>query len=674
MENAVAIIGMDCKFPGANSLEEYWHLLKNGVCPLKNAKKESGDKNYVNKAYYVDSIDQFDADFFNISAKDAKYMDPQQRLVLESAWKAFEDAGYKVSNLNDQVGVFIGSGISTYLLNNVLPNLIQKKEDINKILPQIIHGNSSDYLSSRISYLMNLTGPSLTVQTACSSALTAVHLACRSLMTYECDMALCGGVSINSNQGDGYNYVKGEIYSKSGVCSPFSDKADGTIFSGGVGTLVLKRYDDAIEAGDYVYAVILGSAINNDGADKISYTAPSAKGQEHVIMDALSFAGKKPSEISFIETHGTGTSLGDEIEVAALKNIFAGNDKLKIGSVKGNIGHAIAASGIAGLIKTVLCLNHKHICPSIHCDTENPALELSKCGIKVAKEYEKLETKNGESLCAGVSSFGMGGSNVHLIVEAYDNEKVPFVEDENYLKMIRLSAKTEDSLRKMLLQLRDYLEKNDVNDSVLMKIYNTEREIFSQRIMIWYRNKDELLQQLNSYEESGSIPQYYYGFENCSNASDIKSLYSRILGRDETLDNISSCAYEIKQYWESGFDFDTELLGSYAIVNREPLPKYCFDHKRYWIDASNISYDTNECAQEDDSDVESYIHNMWKEYLEVDESNSDGDFFELGGSSIVAYQMLADIESHFSIELDLEDMIENPTVTEMVKIVQKKIA
>ncbi len=672
MENAVAIIGMDCKFPGANNIEEYWRLLKNGECPLKSAKRESDDKNYVNKAYYLDSIDEFDAEFFNISAKDAKYMDPQQRLILESAWKAFEDAGYKVSNLNEQVGVFIGSGISTYLLNNVLPSLIQNNEDINKILPQIIHGNSSDYLSSRISYYMNLTGPSLTVQTACSSALTAVHLACRSLLTYECDMALCGGVSINSNQGEGYNYVKGEIYSKSGVCSPFSDEADGTIFSGGVGTLVLKRYDEAVEAGDYIYSVILGSAINNDGADKISYTAPSAKGQSHVIMDALAFANKKPQEISFIETHGTGTSLGDEIEVAALKKIFANNENLRIGSVKGNIGHAIAASGIAGLIKAVLCLDHKYLCPSIHCETENPELGLWGSGIKVAKELEKLESKYNESICAGVSSFGMGGTNVHLVVESYDNEDVPFIEDDYYLKMLMLSAKTEDSLKEMRIQLHDYLEKNDVNDSVLMKIFNTEREIFSHRLMIWYRNKKELLQQLISLEESSSMPEYYYGFERCSNTDEIKGLYRDVLGEEPTLENIGDYAFEMKNYWESGFDMG--LIGSYAIVNRKPLPKYCFEHKKYWIDASNMYKESVVESLEDDNDVQSYIHNMWKEYLEVDEANVEGDFFELGGSSIVAYQMLADIESHFSIELDLEDMMDNPTVKEMVKIVQKKIA
>ncbi|MBR3772137.1 MAG: hypothetical protein IKL07_07710 [Clostridium sp.] len=672
MENAIAIVGMDCKFPGANNLEEYWEVLKKGECVVKDALNLEEDEQYVNKAFYLDGIDEFDASFFNINNRDAKYMDPQQRLFLESAWKAFENAGYQVDQIEEKVGVFAGSGISTYLMCNVIPNMIKNGKDISKIMAQIIHGNSNDYLSSRISFNMNLDGPSLTVQTACSSALTAVHLACRSLLMYECDMALCGGVSVNSNQGQGYRYVKGEIYSKSGYCSPFSEKADGTIFSGGVGTLVLKRYEDAVEDNDFIYAVIRGSAINNDGADKMSYTAPSENGQFHVILDALAFADVDPATISYLETHGTGTNIGDQIEIAALKKVFEdGNQEVKIGSVKGNIGHAIAASGIAGLIKTILCINKGYICPSIHCEKENPALNLDESVLRIAKSYEKWDCKE-QPMRAGVSSFGMGGSNAHVVLEAYENTKMEPMDTSNYVKMLKLSAKTEKSLKAMKKELYDYLKEHDVDERILINTYNNARKEFSLRSLIYYVDKEELLYKL-SHDTWEMNEDSKERLESIDNRQALYELGNRLLTSCEGMSAFNVCD-QIKNYWEKGEETEVLELPGMDEVKKQPLPGYVFDHVSFWIGENETIALHGGQKEEDTSSIEDYMKKLWMQYLEVEESELDKDFYELGGSSIVAYQMLADIEEKYHVELEIDEILDEPTVEVMCKMVRQLLA
>ena len=665
MENAIAIVGMDCKFPGANSTEEYWELLKNGGCPIESSLDSSDDPNFVNRSFRLDGIDEFDAEFFNISKKDAKFMDPQQRLFLESAWKAVEDAGYSVDRIEGRTGVFAGCGISTYLMCNVIPDMIKRGEDVSKIISKIIHGNSTDYLSSRVSYNMNFNGPSMTVQTACSSALTAVHLACRSLLMYECDMAVCGGTAVNSNQGHGYKYVKGEIFSKTGMCSPFSADADGTIFSGGIGTLVLKRYEDAVNSGDYIYAVIRGSAINNDGSDKMSYSAPSEEGQFNVIVDALSFADVEPDTISYIETHGTGTDIGDQIEISALKKVFSKVKKpIEIGSVKGNIGHAIAASGIAGLIKAVLMLNKGYICPSIHCENENDELELSTGPLKVAKKFKKMTSEDGTPFRVGVSSFGMGGSNAHLILESFENSCKPATEDRSKLKMLRLSAKTPDSLTAMKKNLYEFLLNHEVDDDVLTYVYNVERRENDCRCMILYFKREELMFRLsheyNLYEDDGS-------YSKMSNYGSIADIADKCGIRDT--DGYSMCMM-LKRMWESGRDVPVCEEVMEGKISKIPLPGYVFDHSAFWIDSDlGEAEDTDDINTEEESDAEQFLKQLWKDYLGANESDLGRNFFELGGNSISAYQMLADIEENLGVEIDIADMIESPTIENVNRMI-----
>lgn len=677
MENAIAIVGMDCKFSGANNLDEYWEILKNGKCVVKDSINHSDDKNFVNKAFPLDNIDKFDAKFFNISKRDAEYMDPQQRLMLESAWKAMENAGYNTKNITEKTGVFIGSGISSYLVHNVIPSLKNDGISLNKVMSQAFHGNSSDYISSRISYSMNLIGPSLTVQTACSSSLTALHMACRSLLTYECDMALCGGVSINATQGKGYKYVKNEIYSQSGRCLPFSEDADGTIFSGGLGTVVLRRLEDAIENNDYIYAVIRGSAINNDGSEKMSYTAPSETGQTSVILDALAFGDIPPESISYIEAHGTGTSIGDQIEVASLKRIFDHSDsKVKFGSVKGNIGHALAAAGMASLVKTVLCLEKRRLCPSLYNNRENQKFELSDSNLNLVSDFEEWENKD-YPLRACVGSLGMGGSNAYVVLEEYSQKPIKYskAKEDKTVKFLKLSAKSENSLKQMKKALYQYLLENAVDDKVLNLIYNFQRETFSYRTLIYYQNHKELLDKLkeDNVEDDAST------FEQVENAQEILNIGKRI--GIETSEVMQICR-AIKNHWEEGADIQFEQTLPSTVV-KQPLPGYCFEQESFWMqpksqktsEKSETSFSKKELAINQAAlKLEDYVKEVWINYLGADEQDFSTDFFELGGNSIIAYQMLADIEEHFGIELDVENILENPTVAHMTSIIQKSLA
>lgn len=676
MENAIAIIGMDCKFPGANNLDEYWELLKTGRSVVRDTDENIDDRMYIKKSIVLDDIDKFDAKFFNISPREAKYIDPQQRIFLESAWRSMENSGYNVDKINDSVGVFAGTGISSYLINNVIPQLIKSNEDYSKVIAQIVHGNSSDYLSSRISYHMNFTGPSLTVQTACSSALTAVHLACRSLLMYECNMAICGGVSVNSMQEKGYRYVKGEIFSKTGKCSPFSAESDGTIFSGGVGTLVLKRYDDAVEDKDYIYAVIRGSSINNDGADKMSYTAPSAKGQMSVIAEALSFGDIEPEDISYIEAHGTGTDIGDQIEISALKRIFnydGHNKYCKIGSVKGNIGHAIAASGIAGLIKTVLCINKRYLCPSVNCSEVNPKLDIENSPFEISREY--VEWKNSRNvLRAGVSSFGMGGSNAHIVLEEYKNNEMRGIDDHNKIKILKLSSNTESSLNALERQLSMFLSNNYINDDTLMFIYNEQRKVFRYRKLIYYRSKNELLCKLGC-EHKKSSEDLSFSNEHVNNIASLKKILASY--QEEQIDKfqediVIGICERLKAIWEAGEDIDTTILIDKQNILRVPLPGYIFEKNSYWIDSEHcIISEQKEGKDKNTISIEKYIINLWLKYLEVDDVSKEDEFFELGGTSLVAYQMIADVEDELQVIIEVDEILDNPTLGFMCELVQR---
>ncbi|WP_264079933.1 type I polyketide synthase [Mycolicibacter hiberniae] len=463
--NAIAVVGMAGRFPGARSLTGFWDNLRNGtesiVTLSEDELRASGvsDKalanhNYVRRAALLEGIEEFDAGFFGFTPQAARTMDPQHRLFLQTAWHALEDAGYQPGEIEGSVGVYGTSTTSGYLLHNLMshydPNLIIG-QGVSFEMVNLSLQNDKDYLATRVAHQLNLHGPALSVQTACSSALVALHLACQSILNGECDMALAGGSSLRVPHHVGYWHEPGSMVSGTGHCRPFDVRADGTIFASGVGVVVLKALADAVEDGDRIHAVIRGSALNNDGATKMTYAAPTAAGQADVIAEAHAVAEVDASTISYIESHGTGTPLGDPIEIEGLRQAFAVSEQPRtgpcyVGSVKSNIGHLESAAGIASLIKTILCLKHRAIPATLHYTSPNPELHLDDGPFRIRSEYGPWESDGIRR--AGVSSFGVGGTNAHVIVEEWP-EDVPAdapAAPRPGPEVLLLSARTADAL------------------------------------------------------------------------------------------------------------------------------------------------------------------------------------------------------------------------------------
>lgn len=432
--NAIAVVGMAARLPGANTLSAFWDNLRRGEESIVTLgeddllaegipEKTLSNHAYVRRAALMDGIDEFDADFFGFTPQAARSTDPQHRLFLQTAFHAIEDAGYDPAEIEGTVGVYATSTTSGYLLHNIMsnrdPNVVMG-QGITFDMVELSMQNDKDYLATKVAYALNLRGPALSVQTACSSALVAVHLACQSILNGECELALAGGASLRIPHHVGYWYAPGSMVSPTGHCRPFDARSDGTIFGSGVGVVVLKALQDAVDDGDRIHAVIRGSALNNDGSTKMTYAAPTAAGQADVIAEAHAIAEVDASEISYIETHGTGTPLGDPIEIEGLRQAFEVSEETRsgpcyVGSVKSNIGHLESASGIASLIKAILCLKHRAIPATLHYTSPNPELHLDRGPFKVRSEYGPWEWDG--VLRAGVSSFGVGGTNAHLVLE-----------------------------------------------------------------------------------------------------------------------------------------------------------------------------------------------------------------------------------------------------------------
>ncbi|WP_327255542.1 SDR family NAD(P)-dependent oxidoreductase [Streptomyces sp. NBC_01244] len=460
----IAVIGMSGRFPGAADLAEFWANLRDGVesvTELTDAElaaagvpRESiADPHYVRASAKFEGVDGFDAEFFGYTAREAKIMDPQHRLFLETAWEALEHAGYDPAGCEGSVGVFGGASSSAYL-TNVLANMDGGEEVRGE---NVGLGNELAFLASRVSYKLNLKGPSFSVQTACSSSLVALHNACQSLLDYECDLALSGGVSYKVPAGTGYSYVDGGFLSPDGRIRPFDADARGTVFGNGVGVVVLKRLADALADGDTVHAVIRGSAVNNDGSLKASFTAPSIAGQASVIAEALAAADVEAESIDYVEAHGSGTLIGDSIEVAALSRAFTGAVECGLGSVKANVGHLDAAAGMAGLLKTVLSLGHGQLPPSLNFRTANPDIDFGTGPFRVRAELTDW-SRSERVRRAGVSAFGFGGTNAHVVLE---EAPLPAATEGSSrdCQLLTLSAFSEPALEQATRRLAESLRR-----------------------------------------------------------------------------------------------------------------------------------------------------------------------------------------------------------------------
>ncbi len=474
--DSIAIIGMSGRFPGAGNVETFWENLAGGVesisrftdAELEMKPPEDAGEAFVNARGVVQDVDMFDAAFFHFNAREAELLDPQHRVFLECAWEALESAGYDVERVPGLVGVWAGSGINSYLLYNIgtghdffarLVGGYQQGESAAQF------SNDRDFLATRVSYKLNLKGPSLTVQTACSTSLVAIAQACQGLWSYQTDMALAGGVSISFPQRRGYVYQEGAIASADGHTRTFDAAAQGTVFSSGAGVVLLKRLEDAQADGDSIVAVIRGAAINNDGAEKMSFTAPSVDGQAEVIQMAQALAGVTPDSISYVEAHGTGTPLGDPIEVAALTQAFrAGGAQRRnfcaLGSLKTNVGHMDIASGVAALIKTAMALRNRQLPPSLHFDKPNPHIDFANSPFYVnTRLLPWPEGKDGVPRRAGVSSFGVGGTNAHLVLEEAPSVEARTDSGAGKPQLFVLSARSESALDAMTANLVRHLRK-----------------------------------------------------------------------------------------------------------------------------------------------------------------------------------------------------------------------
>lgn len=507
----IAIIGMAGRFPGADDIPTLWDNLCNGKESITYFRDEELDAsvdpalvknpNYVKARGVLNDVDSFDAEFFKCYPREAQVMDPQSRIFMEVVWASLENACYIPETSEAKIGIFAGKGYNEYYNNHVLGSN-EVNETFGFFEAKLL--NEKDFFSTLVSYKLNLTGPSININTGCSTSLVAVCQAFDSLLSYQCDIALAGGATIYCPQNEGYLYQEGKIASSDGHCRPFDSKATGTVFGSAVGIVVLKRLADAVDDGDSIYAVIKGCGLNNDGSAKMSFSAPSVDGQAEAIAMALANAEVSAEMISYIETHGTATPLGDPVEVEALSQAFREQTENKqfcaIGSIKGNIGHTDSAAGVVGLIKTALALYNKKIPPSINFTEPNPKIDFDNSPFFVNTKLREWDS-DGQPRIAGVSSLGVGGTNAHVILE-----EAPLVESSSESRpsqLIMLSAKNKTTLDSKTRQLAEHLESNpNINIADVAYSLTIGRQEMNHRRFLVCRNIDDATKKLKQIDPS----------------------------------------------------------------------------------------------------------------------------------------------------------------------------
>jgi phthiocerol/phenolphthiocerol synthesis type-I polyketide synthase E len=510
-QDDIAVIAMAGRFPGANSVEKFWsnleqevesvtffnqqQLLQSGVDPVL-----LDNPNFVGAEGVLQDVEKFDANFFGFSPREAELLDPQHRIFLEVTWELLERAGYSSETIKEVIGVYSGAGASSYLSRNLLthPEFVR---DVGTFKVSLSTGQ--DFVSTRASYKLGLTGPSININTLCSSSAVAVHYAREALLAYQCDIAIAGGVTISNSREDALFYQEGGIGSFDGHCRTFDARAAGTVAGNGIALVALKRMEDALLNGDQILGVIRASAINNDGGDKASYTAPSPEGQARVITETLEIAGINPETISYVEAHGTGTNLGDPIEVAGLTRAYRRYTDKKnycgIGSVKTNIGHLVAAGGVASMIKTIMGMQHRQIPASLNFEEPNPKIDFANSPFYVVNKTREWLPTGGDILRAGVSSFGIGGTNAHIILE-----EAPQLQPSTVGRAVHtviLSAKTATALQVMKRNLFEHIHNNpQLNLADLAFTLQVGRHNFEHRFAANVASIEELAYKLDGVD------------------------------------------------------------------------------------------------------------------------------------------------------------------------------
>lgn len=571
----IAVVGLAGRFPGAENIEQYWENIRDGVESISFFSKEEvlaaganealvANPNYVRARGILGNVDKFDATFFGYSPKEAALMDPQHRIFLETAWQGLEDAGYCSKYYDGKIGVYASVGFNSYLVLNmeVAPDFIHAEHG-----PQAMLGNDKDFLASRVSYKLQLTGPSVIVQSACSSSLVAIHQACQSLLSGEADMQLAGGITIRVPEINGNLYQEGMINSPDGHCRAFDKDAAGTVAGNGVGIVVLKRLEDALNDRDHIYGVIKASAINNDGDDKVGYAAPSPGGQAKVIQEAQSLADVDIESIGYVEAHGSGTKMGDPIEIEALKNAFTKQTKRKnfcsVGSVKANIGHLDAAAGIAGFIKAVLALHHKKIPPSVNFNEPNPLCEFEDSPFYVNTECLDWPLEKDKRR-AGVSSFGMGGTNAHIVLEEAPEPTESGISRD--WQLVTVSAKTASALDRVKENLRSDLQKYETTPLAdLAYTLHKGRHQFPHSTLVLAKNCSEALEAISQGHNDN-----YFNAVWDETERELTFMFS---GQGSQHVNMARELYEREADFKKDMDYCTSVLNTWLDV---PLTEVIF--------------------------------------------------------------------------------------------------
>jgi amino acid adenylation domain-containing protein len=583
LTEAIAIIGISGRYPGANNLSEFWENLKAGKdCitevpedrwnaeEMYHEEKGQPGKSYSKWGGFMNDIDKFDPLFFNISPREAELMDPQERLFLQTVWETMEDAGYTRESLRAEdmqsgiarrIGVYAGVMYEEYQLFGA-----EERMKGNFVTPAGIASS----IANRVSYFFNFNGPSMAVDTMCSSSLTAIHLACKDILTGDTDMAIAGGVNVSVHPNKYLMLSQGRFVSGAGRCESFGEGGDGYVPGEGVGTVLLKRLSEAIKDGDHIYGLIKGTALNHGGKTN-GYTVPNPKAQAAVIKAAMKKAGVKAGDFSYVEAHGTGTSLGDPIEIAGLNRAFETTDKqfCSIGSVKSNIGHCESAAGISGLTKVILQLQHQQFVPSLHSAALNPEIDFVNSPFKVQQALEEWPSIAGKARIAGISGFGAGGSNAHVIIQEYQRSPV-----QTYAyqmpAIIVLSAKQASRILIQVSNLKSFLEAHpQTNLYDLAYTLQIGREAMDERLAFIADSIEDLLVQLT---------QYHQGETANSIAGNIRKEEAAVEGND---------ARTIAQAWVRGMATDWNLLYQQGLPLRISLPAYPFVKDRYWIPVLN---------------------------------------------------------------------------------------
>jgi acyl transferase domain-containing protein/acyl carrier protein len=635
-EPAVAVVGLGCRFPGARDLSEYWENLRGGRCSIVDFSRaelagagvdahQLDDPRYVPAKGYLADADRFEAELFGFTTTEASALDPQHRLLLETAWAALEDAGYDPRRAPERTGVYVGGGVSEHMLSAYAdPGLAAS---LGALQVRILADR--DFLATWISYRLGLSGPSMSVQTACSTSLTAIHLATQALLLGECDAALAGGASIDSVHKRGYLYQEGGILSPDGRCRPFDEKAAGTVPGNGAGVVVLRRLADAMADGDPIRAVILGTAVTNDGSAKLGFTAPGVDQQTAAITEAWSAAGLAPSAAQYLETHGTATELGDRVEAAAMRAAFEDKGHCGIGSVKSNLGHLDAAAGVAAFIKTVLMLEHRTLVPTVNVGRPHPDLRLSDSPFWLVDSLTDWSTSAaGGPRLAGVTSLGIGGTNVHAVLtEAPSRPADP--EQPDQVELLPLSARSTAQLGAVARRLAGALraaEPSSLHD--VAHTLRTARTPLPVRACVSASTLEEAAERLTAVAEgraAGDLP-------------------------------------PVAQAWVRGEP--VTLPAPSRPGRRVHLPTYPFAGEHFGALRPARSYSRPSTK---DSDPASAVAGLFRETLGLSDADElDRTYLAAGGDSLMAVHLVGRLRDDLGIDVPIELFLEQLSLRDLV--------